>query len=134
LVVTGRIVDTIQCVELTRRIPTDNQAEETPKNEAPEDSKNEVSRSTQSSEDAGAGSIGEGRWTEARTPNPSDTELDLRLWSHQNWFPNIVKFAYPDNIITPESYEELWRKTWGRFWRQFPSLGESDEGTQGSGF
>ena len=102
-------MDTNQCVELTRWIPAGNQAEETPKNEAPENSKNEVSKSNQTPEGAGAGSIGEGRWTEARTPSPSETELDLRIWSHQNWFPNIVKIAYPDNIITQESYEALWR-------------------------
>jgi hypothetical protein len=76
LVVTGRIVDTIQCVELTRRIPTGNQAKETPKNMLPEDPKNEVSKSNQSPEDAGDESIGE-----AGGPRPESQILRIQNWT-----------------------------------------------------
>jgi hypothetical protein len=109
LAISGRIVDTIQCVELARKIPTGNQAGETSKGDAPVCSKNEVSNDRQSPEDLGVDWTEEGRWTDARRPNPSDTVLDLQLWSHQDWFPNIMKIAFPDNILTPESYEALWR-------------------------
>ncbi|KAG4441714.1 hypothetical protein IFR05_002793 [Cadophora sp. M221] len=97
LTVKGRIVDSIQAVELLRAIPA---RFDTTINE-PTDSQ------------ATSPATPEMKPGEENTPVPADgetgTEMNNNVLNHRSWFPNVMRIAFPDNQITAESYEVLWR-------------------------
>lgn len=97
LTVKGRIVDSIQAVELLRAIPTRFD----PKINEPTD------------REAAIPAAPEMKPGEENTLVPADgktdAEMNNNVLNHRSWFPNVMRIAFPDNVITAESYEVLWR-------------------------
>jgi hypothetical protein len=114
LIAKGRLVDTIHCVELARQIPTNEQSGMGPERDTSDKPKTDAIKERPevihdvSVEPAEIEEL-PSSLAEIRNKTTMDTHLDIKIWSHDTWFPNIMKIAFPDNKITPASYEALWR-------------------------
>lgn len=112
LIVKGRLIDTIQLVELARPIPTGQQSDPRPERDELGDPKTELSTEQPATNDVSVEPTAIEDLpavAEVRDTNTTDTHLDIKIWSHDNWFPNIMKIAFPENKLTPASYQALWR-------------------------
>lgn len=100
LIVKGWIIDTIEAVELTRAIPAGSKPE-------PESEKREEADHEAQAQDTPIDPITNLKMTPYN--QPSDDELDTGILRNNTWFPNIIKIAFLDGIMTAASYEALWR-------------------------
>ncbi|KAH7310245.1 heterokaryon incompatibility protein-domain-containing protein [Rhexocercosporidium sp. MPI-PUGE-AT-0058] len=97
LVVKGRIVDSIQAVERLRAIP----ARFEPTTDEPNDCQATIPKTPETK------SVKENTPTLADAK--PDTDMNNDVLDNRSWFPNVMRIAFPDNVVTAESYEILWR-------------------------
>ncbi|KAH7388923.1 heterokaryon incompatibility protein-domain-containing protein [Cadophora sp. MPI-SDFR-AT-0126] len=97
LIARGRIVDTVRVVELMRTIPAGINPEQEQAAE-PHTTILETEETKPIKED-----------TILPGDAKSDTEMNHDIVNNRTWFPNVMKIAFPDSIITPDLYETLWR-------------------------
>jgi hypothetical protein len=158
LIIKGRIVDTIQAVELTRKIPTGSEpgkasvfkkSEELPvdgteelepqgspkgyhsvyaseiSDDAGEDESKVRETSDESNEQEDLSSdedvaipIPEFEMVETNgsynafipeDPSKIASIQDVNILPNNEWFPDLMKIAFPDGVMTSEKYEAFWR-------------------------
>jgi hypothetical protein len=159
LIIKGRIVDTIQAVELTRKIPTGSEPgkasilKKSESDRLPADGTEDVKpqgspngyysvSASENSDDAGEDeskvretsdesseqevisnedvtiSIPEFEMVETNgsynafipeDPSKLSSIQDVNILPNNEWFPNLMKIAFPDGAMTSEKYEAFWR-------------------------
>lgn len=102
LIVRGRLVDTVQLVELSRKIPTSS---ETVPGTGDELKPDETENAVPGDDDIGFTKV-DGLPPFKSTP---DAHFNNKIFADAQWFPNAIKIAFPDNKMTPDSFEAFWR-------------------------
>ncbi|KAL2059835.1 hypothetical protein VTL71DRAFT_9990 [Oculimacula yallundae] len=93
----GRIVDRIQIVELLRAIPNGPYF------------KSKTMNDSQIAVPATLEAISVDENTEDLQSESKDTDMNNDVFDNRSWFPNVMDIAFPQKIVTAESYEALWR-------------------------
>ncbi|KAF4625441.1 hypothetical protein G7Y89_g12730 [Cudoniella acicularis] len=112
LVVRGRFVDSIEVVELTRRISEAEISKETETDakESENYKELEVSQTPRDSKERGEVKLPPNfEMKQYNASVPDEDSMDIKVFEEAKWLPNMMKVAFPDGKITSAAYEALWR-------------------------